>query len=136
MAYPIHNASAAFFDTPVTKKWPTKYPWLTCPVGKSFAVSFDDGVKEQSLKNMAYRVGKKYNILFKVVRHDDTRVFEIGRLPDPIASPIASQSKSVTNEQPVVQQPMAGWQPLPGVTLPEDGPDILKWREDKKNGLI
>lgn len=55
-----------------------KYPWRTLEIGQSFTVQFDS-TRESSLRYLASLTGKKLGRLFFVKKHNDTKVYEVGR---------------------------------------------------------
>lgn len=55
------------------------------PIGKVFIVPMSE-IGLGSIRPLASNVGKKLKKRFKVVVHDDKRVFEVVRLDDPVES--------------------------------------------------
>lgn len=56
-----------------------KYPWRDLEIGQSFTVPFDS-TREGSLRYLASLTGKKLGRLFFVKKHNDAKVYEVGRL--------------------------------------------------------
>ena len=54
-----------------------KHPFAELPVGLSFTVPIE-GTKESSLRTSASMAGKKLGKVFKVIKHLEFGVFEIG----------------------------------------------------------
>lgn len=55
------------------------YPWLDCPVGKSFGIPFSDVGNDKMLRAYAYAFGKSNGRKFRVTKHDDYG-YEIARI--------------------------------------------------------
>lgn len=55
-----------------------KYPWIKLKVGESFAIQDKSTVKLRSLKQMAWKTGKKLGFKLWVMEHDNC--YEVGRI--------------------------------------------------------
>ena len=55
------------------------YPLDSMKIGDAFAVPFDH-VREDSLRTVMSRKGKKKRKKFVVLKHDDMKVFEVARV--------------------------------------------------------
>lgn len=93
--YQICEQSDVFKERVISGVTPkSKYPWKTLNIGKVFIVPFDS-VTYGGMMSLAYAAGKRLNKKFKVVIHNDKRVYEVGRLPDPVAK--AAEGKPAVN---------------------------------------
>ena len=61
-------------------------PFDELEIGKSFVISVDE-MNESSLRTAASCACKKFGKIFRVKKHADQGIFEIGRLPDKMEEP-------------------------------------------------
>jgi len=65
----VFDSSAQAYISEKRKNFEAKYPWRAVTVKKSFAVQFDE-MKEKTLINYSYRMGRKLKKKFKVIKHE------------------------------------------------------------------
>jgi hypothetical protein len=75
----IHASSPQAMLKKERKTFEPKYPWRVLTVGQSFSVQFDE-MKEKTLINYAYRMGKKLKKRFRVLKHDNC--YEVACIED------------------------------------------------------
>lgn len=63
-------------DGPKQRGKERKYPWLELELGKCFTVPEKD-IKLTSLNTLAYRNGKRFGKVFKVLHHPDLGLYEV-----------------------------------------------------------
>lgn len=58
---------------------PNKFPWAAMKIGQSFVVEFDK-INKSVLKNLVAQKPKAIGKRFKVIEHEDFKIFEVARI--------------------------------------------------------